>query len=308
MNKQVDNSVVYINIIGVGGGGNNAVNRMIENGISGVSYISINTDNGAVKRSKAKTSLQIGMRETKGYGAGADPIKGKRSAEESEDEIKNAIKDCDMVFITSGMGGGTGTGAAPVIAKIAKKLGILTVAVVTTPFSFEGKRRKDQANEGIKQLEKNVDAIIIIPNDNLKKVAEEKITFSNAFALADDVLMQTVKNMVELIQKNAYINCDFADIKSILKDSGRVHTAIGVGDVKEVIEQIKENKLLESTVKDADSVLFCITTSEETSLYDIDLICTEISENARPKANIIFGVDFDKSMGEDIKAILIATK
>lgn len=220
-------NVVRINIVGVGGGGNNAINRMAECNIPMVKYISVNTDTGAVKHSKVENKLQIGLKETRGLGAGGDPKKGWLSAEENASQIEKAIRDCDMLFVTAGMGGGTGTGAAPVIADIAHKRGILTVAVVTKPFAFEGKKRMENAKAGIALLEESVDALIVIPNDNLKLVTKSKITFNNAFALADDVLMQTVKNIVEVIQQTAFINCDFADVRSVIRNSGYMHTATG---------------------------------------------------------------------------------
>lgn len=305
-------SVVKIKIVGVGGGGKNAVERMLETNIPMVNYVTINTDDGAVRTSHAETKLQIGNRETKGYGAGANPEVGFRSAQESHKEIENVIKGCDMLFITSGMGGGTGTGAAPVVAEIAKKLGILTVAVVTTPFSFEGKKRMDNAQNGIAKLKENVDSIVIIPNDNLKLVSQTRVTLTNAFALADDILVQTVKNLVEVIQNTAFINCDFADITSIVKDSGAMHTATGLASgynrTEEIVEQIKSSKLLGSSIDGATGIMLCITASGEVGLEEIDKITSAISSVAAPEANIIFGMNFDETMDDKLKAVLIATK
>lgn len=312
-NKEINhNSVVRIKIVGVGGGGKNAVERMLETNIPLVNYVTINTDDGAVKTSHAETKLQIGCRETKGYGAGANPEVGFRSAKESYNEIEKVIKGCDMLFITSGMGGGTGTGAAPVVAEIAKKLGILTVAVVTTPFSFEGKKRMENAQNGIAKLRENVDSIVIIPNDNLRLVTQTRVTLTNAFALADDVLVQTVKNLVEVIQNTAFINCDFADISSIVKNSGVMHTATGLATgfnrTDEIIEQIKTSALLGSSVEGATGIMICITASGEVGLEEIDKITSAISAVASPDANVIFGMNFDETMDDKLKAVLIATK
>lgn len=312
MNKQETESVVRIKIVGVGGGGENAVERMLETSIPMVNYVTINTDNDAMKTSHAETKLQIGHKEAKGYGAGANPEIGFRSAKESSREIKEVIKDCDMLFITSGMGGGTGTGAAPVVAEIAKSLGILTIGVVTTPFSFEGKKRMDNAKQGIAKLKEHVDALITIPNDNIKHVVDTKITLNNAFALVDDVLVQTVKNLVEVIQSTAYINCDFADISSIVENSGDMHTATGIACGKNrterIVEQIKTSALLGSSVNDATGIMICITASDEVGLEEIDKITSEISSLASTEANIVFGMNFDESMGDDLKTVLIATK
>lgn len=305
-------AVVKIKIVGVGGGGTNAVERMMESGIPLVDYVTINTDDGGYKGSHANTKIQIGLGETKGRGAGGNPEKGLRAAQENRKDIENAISDCNMLFIASGMGGGTGTGAAPVVAEIAKRLGILTVAVVTTPFGFEGKRRMENALGGIARLRENVDSIIIIPNDNLKHVTEAKITLVNAFAIADDVLVQTVKNLVGVIQRTAFINCDFADICSIVKDSGDMHTATGLASgpdrVAEVVEQLKSSALLESSVEGATGVMLCVTAAESVGLEEIDQVSSAVSELAAPDANIIFGMDFDETMGDNLKAVLIATR
>lgn len=312
MNEPLKQSAVKIRIVGVGGGGKNAVERMLETNIPMVNYVTINTDDGAVNTSHAETKLQIGARETKGYGAGANPEVGFRSAQESYNEIEKVLKGCNMVFITSGMGGGTGTGAAPVVAEIAKKLGILTIAVVTTPFSFEGKKRMENAKDGIAKLRENVDSIVIIPNDNLKLVTKARVTLTNAFALADEVLVQTVKNLVEVIQNTAFINCDFADISSIVKDSGVMHTAtglaVGVNRTDEIVDQIKTSALLGSSVEGATGIMICITASGEVALEEIDKITSAISADAAPDANVIFGMNFDETMNDKLKAVLIATK
>lgn len=307
-----NDSVVRIKIVGVGGGGNNAIDRMIDENIPMVEYVAINTDDASHGYSRAETKVQIGRKETKGRGAGSIPEVGKCSAEENIKEIEEAIKNCEMLFITAGMGGGTGTGAAPVVAEIASKLGILTVAVVTKPFTFEGKRRMDNALSGIAEIEKYADAVIIIPNDNLKNVSDSRITLSNAFAIADSVLVNTVKNMVEVVQKTAYINCDFADITSIIQKSGTMHTATGKakGDNRadKIIEHLLNNRLLDTSVKDATGILICITASSDTGLDEIDKISTAISEEAQNNATIIFGMDFDDNMQDEMRTILIATK
>ena len=312
MNTQTPEAVVRIKIVGVGGGGSNAVERMLDANIPMVEYITINTDDGGYNSSRAETKLQIGKRETRGRGAGADPAKGQSSAEENRKDIEELLKNCDMLFVTAGMGGGTGTGAAPVVAEIARKMGILTVAVVTKPFAFEGKKRMDNALAGIERLEKHVDSMVIIPNDNLKKVSQIKITLCNAFEIADNVLVQTVKNLVELIQNTAFINCDFADIRSVLENSGTMHTATGLASGidrgTKILEQITSSVLLESSVDNADRILLCISCAEDVALDEIDGINSVLSGMASPNANIIFGMNFDEAMDGAMKVVLIATK
>ena len=312
MNTQTPEAVVRIKIVGVGGGGSNAVERMLDAHIPMVEYITINTDDGGYNSSRAETKLQIGKRETRGRGAGADPVKGLRSAEENRKDIEELLKNCDMLFVTAGMGGGTDTGAAPVVAEIARKMRILTVAVVTKPFAFEGKKRMDNALSGIERLEKHVDSMVIIPNDNLKKVSQIKITLCNAFEIADNVLVQTVKNHVELIQNTAFINCDFADIRSVLENSGTMHTATGLASGidrgTKILEQITSSVLLESSVDNADRILLCISCAEDVALDEIDGINSVLSGMASPNANIIFGMNFDGAMEGAMKVVLIATK
>ncbi len=309
---QEQENIVHIKIIGVGGGGTNAVERMLDANVPMVKYITINTDDGGYLGSRAETKIQIGRKETKGRGAGADPQKGKLSAEENEAEIEQALSECEMVFITAGMGGGTGTGAAPVVAKIAQKLGILTVAVVTKPFSFEGNRRMKKAEEGIQNLEKYADALIVIPNENLKHISNSRITLSNAFAIADDVLMQTVKNLVELIQNTAFINCDFADISTILRKSGYIHTAtgraVGKDKTQKIIEQLKRSELLNISIDEATGVLLYITIAGNVALEDVDEISSAVSGVSDPSVNLIFGLNFDKSLDDEIKVLLVATQ
>lgn len=311
MDTQTPEAVVRIKIVGVGGGGTNAVERMLDANIPMVEYITINTDDGGYYGSRADTKLQIGKRETQGRGAGADPEKGLRSAEENRKEIEEVLRDCDMVFITAGMGGGSGTGAAPVVAEIARKLGILTVAVVTKPFAFEGKKRMENALVGISNLEKYADSMVVIPNENLKKVSQTKITLCNAFEIADSVLVQTVKNLVELIQNTAFINCDFADIKSVIENSGTMHTATGLASGidrgEKILKQITSSVLLDSSVDDAERILVCITAAEDAGLEEIDGITSVLTGMASPDANIIFGMNIDDTMEDAMKVVLIAT-
>lgn len=310
--KNEQENVVKIKIVGVGGGGNNIIERMRKTNIPMVSYVSINTDNGAYHASTADIKLQIGYKETKGLGAGANPEIGYRAAEESRKEIENALKDCDLILVTAGMGGGTGTGAVPIIADIAHKLGILSIGVVTTPFFFEGRKRMNNALQGIAQIENVVDSLLVIPNDNLKKVSTSKVTLRNAFSVADEVLVQTAMNLVSLIQKTAHINCDFADICSIVKNSGYMHTVTGSASgedrVNKIIEQLLTNPLLNTSVQDSTGVLLCITASKDVELDEIDQISMAITNAVDPDANVIFGMDFDESCGDEIRAILIATK
>lgn len=310
--EKTNEEIVRIKIVGIGGGGGNAVDRMLEIGIPMVRYVTIHTDNSGFFRSHAETKVQIGTRETGGRGAGADPTVGQRSAQENHKEIEAAIKDCDMVFLAAGMGGGTGTGAVPVVAEIAKSMGILTVAVVTLPFSFEGQKRMKQALGGVAKLEKCVDSIVVIPNNNLKKVGHGRITLSNAFKKADDVLVQTVMNLVDVIQNTAYINCDFADISSVVKDSGRMHMAVsmasGCNRADKIIEQIKVNDFLDTSVDGANGVMLCVSASEDVGLDEIDSIAGAISEVASKDANIIFGLSFDNTKDDHLKAVLIATR
>ena len=303
---------VRIKIVGVGGGGNNAVERMLETSIPMVDYVTISTDDGCYKSSHAQTKIQIGHRETKGRGAGADPEKGRRSAYENRKDIERALQDCDMLFIAAGMGGGTGTGAAPVVAEVARELGILTVAIVTTPFAFEGKRRMGNALEGISRLKQFVDATVTIPNDNLKLATKANVTLNNAFLVADSVLVETVKSLVEVIQNTASINCDFADICSVLRNSGAMYTATGVASganrTQEIVEQVKTSVLQGKSITGCSSVLLYITASGEIRLDEIEEIAEAIQAEVHPDANIIMGMNFDESMHDDVKVALFATK
>ena len=237
VSSELVEDVVQIKVVGVGGGGGNAINRMVEAGVRGVEFVAINTDRAALYLSKANQKIQIGERATKGQGAGADPERGRAAAEESRDEITAAIREADMVFITAGMGGGTGTGAAPVVAQLAKEMGILTVGIVTKPFAFEGKRRMAQADEGIAALSECVDSLIVIPNERLQFVSEQKITLKNAFEIADDVLRQGVQSISELVNVTSLINLDFADVKAIMSDSGQAHMGVATATGRDKAEQ-----------------------------------------------------------------------
>lgn len=300
-----------IKVIGVGGGGNNAVDRMIEAGVSNAEFISINTDLQQLKNGKAATKLQIGTRLTSGLGAGAKPDVGKKAAEEQENEIKEQLNDTEMVFITAGMGGGTGTGAAPVVAKIAKDMGILTVAVVTKPFFFEGPQRMKNALSGIEELSENVDAIVTIPNDLLLKTADKKISLKDSFKLADEVLRQGVEGIIEVIAQNGIISCDFADVCTIMRDSGVAHMGIGVGKgenaAQDAVRAAIESPLLETSIAGASNVLLNITGGTEFSLVDMENVSSVVRELVSQDATIIVGTAVDESMKDEIKVTLVAT-
>ena len=308
---QIHDSGVKIKVIGVGGGGNNAVNRMISTNIRGVEFIAVNTDSMAIDNSCAAKKLVIGDKITHGRGAGANPDVGKRSAEESIELVKDAIQGADMVFITAGMGGGTGTGAAPVIAKASKEMGILTVGIVTKPFSFEGKRRASQAEIGTAELAKYVDSLIVIPNDRLRQVEDTHITLANAFEIADDVLRRGVQSVSELINVPGYINLDFADVTSVMKNAGYAH--MGVGSAKgadkahiAAMEAIS-SPLLETSITGAMGVLVSITASDDIQLDEIEAASNMIHEEAHPDANIIWGATFDPSLQDEMRVTIIAT-
>ncbi len=304
-------SVVQIKVIGIGGGGGNAVNRMIKSDIKGVEFIAINTDKHVLLQSQATHKIQIGEKVTRGQGAGARPEIGQRAAEESKDIITDALKGTDMIFITAGMGGGTGTGAAPVIAATAKEMGILTVGIVTKPFSFEGKHRMEQAEQGIKELAKNVDSLIVIPNERLKLLSAEKITLANAFDAADDILRQGVKSISELVANAGYINLDFADVSSIMRDAGHAHMGVGRASGKDKAELAANaaitSPLLETTIDGAHGVIISITASPEVGLDEITQASEIISGAAHPDANIIWGVSFDTTLQDEIIVTVVAT-
>ena len=304
-------NVVTIKVVGVGGAGNNVVNRMVNSGTQGVEFIAVNTDKQALAVSMADQKIQIGEKLTHGQGAGSDPDVGKRSAEESRNNIAKCLEDADMVFITAGMGGGTGTGAAPTVADIAKEAGILTVGVVTKPFSFEGKRRMEQAKHGVEQLLGKVDSLLIIPNDRLKFATDQKVTFANAFEIADDVLRQAVTSISDLIKNTGFINLDFADVTCIMKDAGYAHmgvgTAIGKGKAAEAAKAAVASPLMETSINGAHGVLINITGSSDMGLDDVEAAASLVQEAAHPEANIIFGATFDDSMDDQIRVTVIAT-
>ena len=304
-------NVVTLKVVGVGGAGNNVVNRMVKAGTQGVEFIAINTDKQALAVSNADQKLQIGEKMTHGQGAGSDPEVGKRSAEESRNNIAKCIEDADMVFITAGMGGGTGTGAAPTVAEIAREAGVLTVGVVTKPFKFEGKRRMDQANAGIKELLGRVDSLLIIPNDRLTYATDQKVTLANAFEIADDVLKQAVTSISDLIKNTGFINLDFADVTCIMKDAGFAHMGVGhaagKGKAEDAARMAVASPLMETSINGARGVLINITGSEDMGLEDVEAAANLVQEAAHPDANIIFGATFDPSMQDEIRVTVIAT-
>ena len=302
---------VNIKVIGVGGGGNNAVNRMIVTNIYGVDFVSINTDRQALRKSEAPSQLVIGEKITRGFGAGANPQIGARAAEESIDDIRTMLEGTDMVFITSGMGGGTGTGAAPVVARVARELDILTVGIVTKPFAFEGKRRMEQAEAGIAELAQYVDSLIVIPNERLKEVSNAKITLVNAFTIADDVLRRGVQSISDLINYTGLINLDFADVTSVMANAGYAHMGVGAATGKDKAEQAAReaisSPLLETSIKGAKGILMNITVSPDVALDDAELASTIIAQEAHEDANVIWGVTLDPELEDEMKITIIAT-
>ena len=304
-------NVVSIKVIGVGGGGGNAVNRMVESGVQGVEFISVNTDMQALNFSQAGTKIQIGEKLTKGQGAGANPEIGRKAAEESKEQIAAALAGTNMVFITAGMGGGTGTGAAPVVAQIAREMGILTVGVVTRPFAFEGKKRLEQALAGIDELNKNVDSLVIIPNERLKYVSEQKITFKNAFEIADGVLRQAVANISELITVPGFINLDFADVTSVMKDAGYAHIgtgrAAGKDKAAEAARMAISSPLLETSIDMAHGVIVSVIGSDDIGLDEVETAATMVQQAAHPDAHIIFGASISEDADDEIRVVVIAT-
>ncbi|MBQ2705028.1 MAG: cell division protein FtsZ [Clostridia bacterium] len=303
--------VVQIKVVGVGGGGGNAVNRMVDAGVNSVEFIAINTDASALLLSKADHKLQIGEKSTNGQGAGAKPEVGHSAAEESRDEIAAILRGTDMVFITAGMGGGTGTGAAPIVAEIAKELGILTVGIVTKPFAFEGKLRMNQAEKGIAALSEHVDSLIVIPNERLKHVSEEKITLKNAFIIADDVLRQGVQSISDLIKFPQMVNLDFADVTAIVKDSGYAHMGVGFATGRDKAEIAAKSAitspLIETDMKGAKGVIINITGSVDIGLEEVEIASTIVQETAHEDANIIWGVSLDENLDDAIRMTVIAT-
>lgn len=301
-----------IKVIGVGGGGNNAVNRMIEAGLQGVQFISVNTEDQVLEISKADVKIQIGEKLTRGLGAGANPQIGEQAALESKEEIIKALQGADMVFVTAGMGGGTGTGAAPIVAECAKDLGALTVAVVTKPFTFEGKRRREQAEKGTAYLKEKVDTIITIPNDKLLQMIDKKTPLKDAFLKADDVLRQGVQGISDLITTTGLINLDFADVKTVMSDQGEAIMGIGLGTGEnralDAVDAAIHSPLLETGIDGAQSILLNVTGGPDVSLYEINEAAETIAEAVDPDANIIFGQVIDPDMEEDsIRITVVAT-
>ena len=302
---------ITIKVFGVGGGGNNAVNRMILSDIKGVDFIAVNTDGQALKAAKATTRVEIGRETTHGRGAGSNPEIGRAAALENIDEIRALVSGADMVFVTAGMGGGTGTGAAPVIAEVAREMGILTVGIVTMPFAFEGKKRIAQAEAGVESLRRVVDSLIVIPNDRLKQVSAAKITLANAFEIADDVLLQGVRSVSELINVPGFINLDFADVSTIMQDAGLAHMGVGCAkgpDKAEIAaKQAICSPLLETSIAGATGILASITGSPDVPLDDIYLASNIIAEESHPDANIIWGATFDNELDDELRITIIAT-
>ena len=305
-----ENNVV-IRVIGVGGGGGNAVNRMVTTGVRGIDFVAINTDKQALNYSAATMKLQIGQKITGGLGCGSNPGVGSEAAQENEDEIRQMLQGANMVFITAGMGGGTGTGGAPVVARIAKEMGILTVGVVTRPFNFEGKKRIEQANAGIAALREQVDALVVIPNERLKLVSEQKITFQNAFEVADSVLHQAVQSISELMTVPGLINLDFNDVATIMRGAGYAHMGVGRASGKEkAVEAAKmaiASPLLETSINGARGVLLSITGSPDIGLEEVEQAATMVQEAAHPDAHIIFGAAVDEKLDDEIRITVVAT-
>ncbi|MCL2212982.1 MAG: cell division protein FtsZ [Oscillospiraceae bacterium] len=312
LNNEIEgNPLVRIKVVGVGGGGNNAINRMVEAGIKNVDFVAINTDKAALTNSTASYKVPIGEKLTRGHGAGANPEIGARAADESSEEVKAALKGADMVFITAGMGGGTGTGAAPVVAQYAREMGILTVGVVTRPFDFEGRRRMIQAETGIKNLLENVDALLVIPNERLKQLATTRITFLNAFTEADNVLKHGVQSITSLVTDIGIVNSDFADVTATMKDAGIAHMGVGVAQGKDKAEQAAKlaisSPLLETSIEGARRILVNLTVSADVSLEEMDIASAMINDEAHPDVSIIWGATIDPNADDEMRVTVIAT-
>ena len=306
-----ENDVVQIKVVGVGCGGGNAIDRMIESGVKGVDFIAINTDQQALNRSMATEKVTIGDNSTKGKGAGAKPEMGSKAASESREKIAEQLKGADKVFITAGMGGGTGTGAAPIVAEVARDLGVLTVGIVTKPFKFEGRRRMEQAEKGIEALCQHVDSLVIIPNERLHLISKEKLTLLNAFKAADDILRQGVQSISDLIKNPGIVNLDFADINSVMKDAGYAHMGVGRASGEDKARQAAEraisSPLLETSISGAMGVIINITSSPDIGLEEITIASEMIADMVHPDANIIWGTAFDESMEDEMSVTVIAT-
>lgn len=300
-----------IKVIGVGGAGNNAVNRMIEAGVKGVDFIAVNTDRQALQKSKATTKIQIGEKITRGLGAGANPDIGAQSAEESKSDVAEVLRGADMVFVTAGMGGGTGTGAAPIVAQAAKEMGILTIGVVTKPFTFEGKKRLSQAERGIESLKGKVDSLVVIPNDKLLQVIDRKTSIIEAFRMADDILRQGVQGISDLISITGEVNLDFADVKTIMLNTGMAHMGIGRASgenrAEDAAKQAVQSPLLETSIEGARGVIINITGGEDLGLHEVNTAAELVQRSVDPEANIIFGTVTDPSMKDEIQITVIAT-
>lgn len=310
-NERMLDGTATIKVIGVGGAGNNAVNRMIESGIRGVEFISVNTDRQALQESKAGTKIQIGEKITRGLGAGANPDIGAQSAEENKSEIAEVLRGADMVFVTAGMGGGTGTGAAPIVAATAKEMGILTIGVVTKPFTFEGKKRLSQAERGVESLKGKVDTLVVIPNDKLLQIIDRKTSIVDAFKMADDVLRQGVQGISDLIAVPGLVNLDFADVKTIMLNTGMAHMGVGraTGEnrAEDAAKQAIQSPLLETSIEGARGVIINITGGSELGLHEVNTAAELVQRSVDPEANIIFGAVIDETMGDDISITVIAT-
>jgi cell division protein FtsZ len=304
-------SFARIKVVGVGGGGSNAVNRMIEEGLAGIEFVAVNTDAQALLLSNAPTRVRIGDKLTRGLGAGGDPEKGQKAAEESAEDLYNTLKGCDMVFIAAGIGGGTGTGAAPILAQIAKEVGALTIGVVTRPFSFEGAKRAQTAEQGIKKLKEYVDTLIVIPNDRLLQIAEKRASLQESFKLADDVLRQGIQGISELITVPGLINLDFADVRTIMSEGGAALMAVGRASGEDrarvAADQAISSHLLDITIDGARGILFNVTGGSDLSLFEVNQAAEIIKETAHPDVNLIFGAVIDPNMGEELRVTVIAT-
>ena len=300
-----------IKVIGVGGGGTNAVNRMVDSGIRGVEFVAVNTDRQALLLSKAVSKIQIGEKITRGLGAGANPDIGAQAAEESKSEITEALRGADMVFVTAGMGGGTGTGAAPIVAACAKEMGILTIGVVTKPFTFEGKKRLSQAERGIESLKSKVDTLVVIPNDKLLQIIDRKTSIVEAFKMADDVLRQGVQGISDLIAVPGLVNLDFADVKTIMLNTGIAHMGVGRASgesrAEDAAKQAIQNPMLESSIEGAKGIIINITGGPNLGLHEVNTAAELVQRSVDPEANIIFGAVIDESLDEDIVITVIAT-
>lgn len=310
-NNYMMDGTATIKVIGVGGAGNNAINRMIESGIKGVEFIAINTDRQALQLSKASSKIQIGEKLTRGLGAGANPEIGMQAAEESKAEIAEMLRGADMVFVTAGMGGGTGTGAAPIVAAAAKELGILTIGVVTKPFTFEGKKRLSQAERGIESLKSKVDTLVVIPNDKLLQIIDRKTSIVEAFKMADDVLRQGVQGISDLIAVPGLVNLDFADVKTIMLNTGIAHMGVGRASgesrAEDAAKQAIQNPMLESSIEGAKGIIINITGGPNLGLHEVNTAAELVQRSVDPEANIIFGAVIDESLDEDIVITVIAT-